>query len=792
MKKILCTVICILAYTLVYCQAIKVNPGATVPDFRTLSPVATDVKWTLANPYGIQVDVTKENWHAGKIISVLVNKGNGIIAASETSGVWLLSESGSAISLSNTWENPDVQCLSFGPDNENQVFAGCRRLRGTNNMPLLYVTDISKSLPLIQPWVAVPVPIEVGSIYQIAVLPADRKIVLACDGGIYWSNIPKTEGEYFWQKATGLPDGPYFGVALGPDNTVVVSAWGADLARKRYGIFHGGWMKPGSFPTAMIQTLQFRRAKMTLFGFTEQEMGRTSIASCETQPENMYALSTVDTSGAPNAVLRSQDGGKTWVRVAGNLSCPWVKGSKNITNAEISGTNGAGGPIHRITVSKTNPNLIAYGGLWAYYSKDGGTNWEFIGGCDWNKHPGLHADVHEVHFDQKERMLIASDGGVAITANYGNTFSTKYNEKLANLQWYSTFVTRNFYGRFDVSYQEPGLIGGGLQDNGNLYSKVGSNLTPWKQLDGGDGGAGMFIRTGNFLRANMNSSIMWYSRWDAAKGELVGRDVVPFRDPRKLPWVDFKLVGLQSDIVNSPQFRNAAGQLMYVVAGQAGKLYGLFANADGSDPHWELVASWLIDDHRIDAVASATGKQIFVAVGGPKGPKIWRITPSLEKMSDFGGGIGGGFVSGRVEELANLPSEMMPSPGDESRYLTLNRLFSESDQVLYALYNSYLSGKGGVLQTLDGGLTWKKMQGLPDEGFYGLETDWTVMPNTVYVCTDRRVYRSTNSGKTWLDASQGLPERPHCADLSFVRNPDGKRYLYVSTYGWSVWQTEIK
>lgn len=784
MKKVAIFLVILLPFPFLFAQIKKSERH--LPSEVKIEPNSKNIKWTLANPYGIQMDEAGDIWHAGKVVDALVIKAGGLIAASETSGIYLIAENGNSISLSRDWDNPNVQCLAYGPDNESHVYAGCSNKGIKGTPPLLYVTDISKKVPLLQPWKVIKVPAETGSIHQILVQPKLRRILLACDGGVYWSKIPKGNSAdvYNWNRASGLPQGAFFGITAGPQNSVIVSPLKANISTGHFGIFYGLW-KNTAADTASIN---FNRS--IIKGFNEHNMGRASIVSFESNPVIAYALS-MDGNGTPNAILRSENGGKSWTRTVGNISCPWVSGDKNIANREITGNDEAGGIIHRITVSKRDPNLISFGNLWAYYSLDGGNNWEFIGGCDWRQVPALHPDVHAVQFDHNDRMIILSDGGIATTSDFGKTVNSHYNQKLTNLQWYSTYVTRNFYGRFDVSYQIPGLLGGGLQDNGNVYSIIEPVPTPWKHLDGGDGGAGMFMRTGNFIRANMNTSIMWNSKWNSVSKSLSGAEIIPFRDSRKLPWVHFNLVGLQCDVVNSPQFRNASGQLMYVVAGQPGMLYGLFANPDGSDLHWELVASWLNKGERVDAVASATGKQVFISINGLNGTRVWRITPSQKEISKLGGGIGSGFESGIIDELGNMPEAILPNSTEDTKQLLINRLFAESDKVLYALHNNYNTGKGAVLRTDDGGITWLKLTGLPDEGFYGLETDWTVNPNIVYVCTDKRVYRSKDAGKFWTVASQGLPERPHCADLSFVIDPDGSRYLYLSTYGWSVWRAKL-
>jgi hypothetical protein len=62
-------------------------------------------------------------------------------------------------------------------------------------------------------------------------------------------------------------------------------------------------------------------------------------------------------------------------------------------------------------------------------------------------------------------------------------------------------------------------------------------------------------------------------------------------------------------------------------------------------------------------------------------------------------------------------------------------------------------------------------------------------PNILYLATDFGVHASWDGGANWLPVSQGLPARSHSATLRCVTEPDGKRRLYLFTFGWSAWRT---
>jgi hypothetical protein len=71
--------------------------------------------------------------------------------------------------------------------------------------------------------------------------------------------------------------------------------------------------------------------------------------------------------------------------------------------------------------------------------------------------------------------------------------------------------------------------------------------------------------------------------------------------------------------------------------------------------------------------------------------------------------------------------------------------------------------------------------GLPADVVFSLELNPT---NQVLIAaTDSRVYTSEDGGGSWMDASQGLPKRPHRSDLRFVAQPSGQKFLYLSTFG---------
>ncbi len=709
----------------------------------------TGLRWEQANPYAIQVDEAQNAWNAGRVDDILALDSGGVLAAAQTGGVWAIAANGAALPLSDGWDKPDVRCLAFGPDGPRHVFAG-----GSG----LYETDVRDALPLFK-WREIRLPAGVSAINRLAVLAGSRRIALACDNGVWWSDIPQAGGNYQWRQAQGLPVGQYSGIAVGPNATIAMAAWGANTSTGLYGIFIGDWT---------TGNLICRRANIN--GFSDTGMNWTSLASCAADQRVMYALTTNSSSNV-TGVLRSADGGQNWAMTGVTLegapdhNPPWTI----ITPGHL-GDKGSGGWEHHINVSPSDSQVVTICWKHALISANGGQSWRALGrrwvNADlWdydNKH--MHDDIHAVCFDpyNSQRLLIASDGGVTVSSDRGFTFNSSFNHGLLNLQFLAPYPKRHWWGTLAVSYHFPGLMGGGLQDNGNVYCPAGPNPLPWKRIDGGDGGLMLAIRTGDILHWKNGNGAQQASRatWDANSQQLQDRGAIPLLPGPGMvdrPW---------TENVYAPSYRNVNNQYMYAVGGSGAIVYGLFG-AD-ANMHWEQIGALnLSAGQYITATGSFDGNVVFVgAVGG----RLFSLVPN-----------------GEVSELS-LPA-LTQRPGDAA----IARIVAYSATTAFATYNVNDSGLGNgfILRTQNGGQTWQQVGvRVPNEIFYSMDTGFIGSNRSLFVVTDNRVYVSFDNGANWLNASQGLPARPHCADLRFVALSDGN-YLYLSAFGRSVWRARL-
>ena len=810
------------------------------------------LNWLPANPFAILIDEGQDVWHAGRVMDLLALDTGALVVGTDSGGVWLVEGNDRAIPLSEGWDTPDISCLAFGPDGPRHIFAG------TDNASMavaagnelgqavpysvaLFETDTATPFPLLN-WRPVPLtPVSpdgaiVGTIVRIVVLKESRRIVLACLNGVFWSPIPALGNAYNWHQVPNLPPGGYSGLALGPNDRIVIAAWGSNPSNFLYGIFYADWGPGGLTPiratlspyksfirlahalgsnrvSGMAEKVGLHwpppppisvRNLVKLAGgrvsFAASAMGRTSLASSAQDPRVMYAVSAqtlwpykslillADALGSNRvsemaqkvglhwpppppisvrnlvklagtrvtqpdltvyAVLASSDGGETWTQVTiPNFDVPFHQGNFN----------------NCLAVSPFNSEVVALGWQKHFVSRDSGVSWQLFD--DKAGLPGLHDDVHAVHFDPtsppNERLYVCSDGGVALTVDQGKSFATHMNKNLLNMQL--------FRGKLSASSQTPGLIAGATQDNGNVYAMIGDNTTPWTMMEGGDGGLTMFVGTGQLLHYNADSgqTSLLVAQWDGTK--FIGEGLV-FPDILSSP---------VCAIVNAPLKRNSAGQLMWAIAAgdAAGTgVYGIFADNDGFGIHYELLGQIPGGLAPINALGSADGRTVFVGIGGQMkaGGLIFAINTD----------------QGTIQQSTVVPLKN-PSQGDPGA--SVDRIVAQSSALAFAILSNSGSRAGQNFILRWDGAGWNALgvgKGLPGDPFMALEATNPRPLFTLFAATDKQVFQSDDNGDTWQVQTGGLPVRPHCQDLRFGIDATGARLLYLSTFGRSVWQTRL-
>jgi hypothetical protein len=781
--------------------------------------MGTNLRWSLANPFGINVDPAKRTWHAGHVNDVLEleetvrrrrNGGAGrsrsitireskILVGTDTGGVWLVSRGGDATPLSNNWDNPNITSLEFGPDGAQHVYASS----GGNGA--LWVTDISTSHPLFS-WLPIPLPVDTGWLSRVIVLKKSRRIVFASFGGLWWADIPSPDNSknYVWNQVTpdeGLPSGVCYGLAEGPNETIVVTM-------PKIGIFYGGWI---NLPRGAPEVYIHKSAPITSVDVSI--MAETSVASCSGDRRIIYAAGrdpqpkVVPGQGPVTdlmyALLSSKDGGKTWTNVDAQ-----VTNNKKISDLTIAAGN-QGDYNNCIAVSPVNSSMVALG--WRggpFISQDGGQNWQqyadsfseaLVGPTFVN--PAIHADLHAVYFSPNGRRLyVCSDGGVIATDNLGKTFISTYNKHLANLQ-FESWPARQFYGTFSAwahgwflegRYVLTGRVGGGLQDNGNVYCKFArSEPTPWRQVAYSDGMLGMFVAGGDYIFYNTSDHAN-PSLASSSGGALIDKGKVPIWPADKTGdrYVTQGAKGepIVAEAIPAPALASSLDPkyMIRAVAAILTTVYGLFTDTPGN-AHWEELGTIrsIISGDFIISVGSYDGLHVYV---GTAAGRIFRLDTKDGTQVDMSPAIAGEWanITRIVVDASDAPSvrgyalcNTYP-PLSTTPFGTILKLVNES------LATRDTPANQGVWSKLSSTADIKSSDDVSTDALlYDIAVDWRF--RHIYLATESYVYISPDDGVSWRGASHGLPRVPHCSGLCLVL-PDT---LLLSTYGRSLWVTRM-
>lgn len=782
------------------------------------------VQWTLANPLTIQMDDSGMAWNGGAARDLVALDADRVLVATDTGGIWMLNRDGTSLAVADL-DHPDFWCISKGLHGDKHFYAGGAKLYETDlskPLPLLSwreipVTWIEQSVdPLGKPWTNYP-----NNIYRILVLREDKRIVLATTDGVVWADIPpapeppkgccawfwppKPPPVYQWKAAIGLGYHTQgcLGLAMGSprqgelDRTIAVASWGS---KPKSGLeplqfYFGEWQG---------NELVLKKSTMrSVEGIDRNKARATTMASCDAHADRMYAISSNE-DGIPEMMWRSKDNGLSWDPFKPELTNP-----NTVTFEVAAGNQGnsSGRACNCIAVSRQKPEIVVVG--WRagafFVSEDEGRTFRRTD-TEFSVH--THADVHSVYFDPTdlagERLFMAHDGGISMAPKLGsdNTlFESMYNRQLSTLQ-FQTSPSRMFFGGAAANPAQNGVLIGGLQDNGVVTCSVQPTLEPWNEFDTGDGFQTTFLRNGQALYNNNDETltpqigIVRHAFWNVAAKVLSMEEYIPVskNDPQ-MPYA----AGLPSapgetvvfSPVPKPGWTNREGEPMFAVAGKRSSIYGLFYSAMGTKPHWEFLARFPLNDllteddikaknwepWNILAVASLDGNVIYLGVRGG------RLIVFDQRT--------------RVAQEITVPLRNNPY-GDKGT--EINKIAVANDQLAFATYNinrartagasysRYL--KGYVLRIIPPHS--EVLKDLPVEAYYSVEVAREPEYESLYASTDDRVYVSRDPGKhlgdTWKIASNGLPRRAHCGDLSYVVQPNGERWLYLSTYGRSYWK----
>lgn len=361
----------------------------------------------------------------------------------------------------------------------------------------------------------------------------------------------------------------------------------------------------------------------------------------------------------------------------------------------------------------------------------------------------LHPDHHFLEiFDinGSQRVASTNDGGVAISIDGGVTFGSRS----------KGMVTAQFYN----ATKKPGedVYLGGTQDNGVLLS--GSNpseSSTYSQAEvGGDGMDIIFHGTNtDQILLSLQNNIIYRSNdgganWDSSTNGLADSGnnsaEAPFNSrfgySRNNPNMVFAIS--ESGIWSSGNFGGFWS--LNRITGDEGWGGSLDVEVSDADPAIVWAGGAMDED-----------RHLFVSTD---------YGSTFEKTKNFK----------TLPDAGNITS-IIPDPNDaNTAYVTMSRV-----------------GEPHILRTTDLGETWEDITGFganseSDNGFPDIAT-FTVLAfpdgETLWAGTELGLFESTDNGKTWHDADNGLPY-VMIWDLKVV---DG--VVVASTHGRGIWSVDL-
>ncbi len=546
----------------------------------------------------------------------------------------------------------------------------------------------------------------------------ERGVFKTEDGGRTWTKV------LFVDAKTGAAD-----LAIDPRNPGKLYAAMWEHRRWPWFFRSGG---PGSGLFVSLDGGRTWARRTADDGLPEGELGRIKLAVSRSNPEVVYAMVEAKTS----ALLRSEDGG---------ASFRTVNASPNLHLRPFF--------FPGLAVDPQWPNRVYNLDMSLHVSDDNGRTFrDLLGGQN------IHPDLHAIWIDPGDprRLVLGSDGGVAISRDRGRTAAFVRNLPLA--QFYRIAVDQavpfNVYGGLqdNGSYRGPSDAweAGGIQDRD--WAFVGANDGSTTLPDAADPDLGYAMSQGGGLQ-----------RWNLRTGEI--KDILP-SEPAGLKLRFNFTPGFALDPF-TPGTLYAGSQVVHKSTDRGDSWTVISPDLTTNNPEWQHQAEsgGLTPDvgdgenfTTITAIAPSPLKPGLIWVGTDDG----RIQVTRD---------GGGSWSS-VEAHLGAPAhawvaQIRPSKFDPASAFVVLDDHRRGDEAPY------------VFRTDDSGASWQSLA-TPDLRGHALSLEQDpVDRDLLFLGTSRGLWISFDGGRRWMPWRHGIPAVPVTDLAVHPRDHD----LVIATFG---------
>jgi len=471
-----------------------------------------------------------------------------------------------------------------------------------------------------------------------------------------------------------------------------------------------------------------------------KKLGKLAVSVCRSNSNKVYALIESDTQTDKSGLYVSNNAGKSWSQVSGD---------NRLTQRAWYYTE--------VFTDPKNDQIVYVLSAPALRSLNGGKTWSRI--------TGTHGDFHDlwINPNNPKNMVIANDGGAAISFNFGKTWSTQ-----------SIMPTAQFY-RINVDNLFPYNIYAGQQDNTSLkiasMNMTGNSISErnWTPAAGGESAflafdknnpnitvGGSYLGTINAL--DMNSKIS--TKIMSAPIQYLGKAA---RDMKYLYNWNAPIIWSQHE----PNTIYHAAQLV-LKSTDLGKNWTHFSPDLTRD----------IDEKQ----GKGGGPYTNEAVGAENYGTISYLIESPHEKGVFYSGSDDGLVHITKDNGKNW-KDITPKNLGETLVNAIE-VSPHNPTVVYIATTKYKLGDytPALFKSDNYGKTWKSINtGIPNGAHTRVIREDKTKKGLLYAGTELGIYISFNDGKTWEPFQRNLPTTP-ILDLMVHRND-----LIVATSGRSFW-----